>query len=197
MTVIAAFQGNGFSVMASDSRASDISNGDMFVLANKKITRDKQDQYLFAASGASRGANLLQQGWTPPDAPAYIDEEHLDEFMTQTFISSLRELFVDEGYEGISFSGESAVHDSVFLVSVHGVIYPIFQDYCWDRDVRGVYAIGSGGPIAIGVMEALGIQKCKNKPEEARKIVKKAVEIACEWNAFCALPVHIEIQYKD
>lgn len=196
MTVIAAFQGNGFAVIGSDSRATDIYNGDMFVLANKKITRDKQDQYLFAISGASRGGNLLQQGWTPPDAPAFIDEDHLDEFMTQTFISSLREVFVDAGYDG-KWDGESATHDGTFLVAVHGIIYPIFSDYCWDRDIRGIYAIGSGGPVAIGVMSALGIDKHKNNPKEAAKIIKKAVEIACQWNAFCALPVHIETQFTD
>lgn len=196
MTVIAGFQGNGFSILACDSRASDISNGDLYILANKKITRDKQDQYLFAAAGASRGSNLLQQGWTPPDSPAFIDVDHLDEFMTQTFIPTMREVFIDSGYDG-KWDGESALHDGVFLISVHGIIYPIFSDYCWDRDIRGVYAIGSGGPIALGAMIALGIDKCKDDPKKAKEILKKAVTYACDWNAFCALPVHVEVQYKD
>lgn len=197
MTVLAAFQGNGFSIIGVDSRASDVSNGDLFILANKKVTWDEQEQYLFAASGASRGSNLLQQGWTPPAAPAFVDEEHLDRFMTQDFLPPLRDVFVENGYEGMSLTGESAIHDGFFLVSVHGIIYPIFSDYGWDRDIRGIYVGGSGGPVALGAMVAMGIDKCKNDPNKAKTIIKKAVEIACQYNAFCALPVHVEIQYKD
>lgn len=197
MTVLAAFQGNGFAVVGADSRATDIMTGDSFILANKKVTWDKQEQYLYAISGASRGGNLLQQGWTPPDAPSFIDEEHLDEFMTQTFLPGLREVFTDNGYEGVNLFGDSALHDGFFLIAVHGIIYPIFSDYGWDRDIRGIYTGGSGGPIALGAMEALGIEKCKNNPQEAKKIIKKAIEAACKHNAFCALPIHIEVQYKE
>jgi ATP-dependent protease HslVU (ClpYQ) peptidase subunit len=195
MTVLAAYQGNGFAVIGSDSRATDES-GSMFVLANPKVTWDRQGKYLYAISGATRGGNLLQQGWTPPDAPAFIDIEHLDEFMTQTFIPSMRDVFIDAGYDAKD-DGDFAWHDGSFLIAVNGIIYPIFSDYSWDRDIRNIYVGGSGGDIALGVMMALGIDKCKDNPTKAKSIIKKAIEIACEFNAFCATPVVIETQYKD
>ena len=195
MTVLAAFQGNGFAVIGADSRATDES-GSTFVLSNSKITWDKQGRYLYAISGASRGGNLLQQGWTPPDAPMFIDIEHLDEFMTQTFIPTLREVFIDSGYDAKD-DGDSAWHDSSFLIAVNGIIYPIFNDYSWDRDARNIYYGGSGGDIALGVMAALGIDKCKDDPKKAKAIIKKAIEVACQFNAFCAPPVVIETQFAD
>lgn len=193
MTVLAAFQGNGFVVIGADSRATDTS-GDHFILANKKLTRDEYDNYLFAITGATRGGNLLQQGFDVPTPPTWQGIEDLDKFMTREFISQLRDYFVDQGYEGISLDGQSASHDTNFFVAVQGIIYPIFNDYSWDRDTRGIYANGSGGQIALGVMVGGGIEKLKNDEKKAKALVKKAIEEACKWNAYCALPVVIEVQ---
>lgn len=195
MTVLAAFQGNGFSVIGSDSRATD-GGGGMFILANPKVTLDRTEKYVYAITGASRGGNLLQQGWTPPDAPAFIDANHLDEFMTQSFIPNMRDVFIDAGYDAKE-DGDSAWHDGGFLVSVHGIIYPIFSDYSWDRDLRNIYAAGSGGDLALGAMTALKIEKCVNSPARAKTIILKALEAACAHNAFCAPPFVIETQFKD
>lgn len=196
MTVLAAFQGNGFAIIAADSRATEES-GNHFILSNPKLTWDEEGDYLFAITGASRGGNLIQQGWIPPQPPEWLDNNRLDIFMTQTFIPMLRDHFVDSGYEGIAFDGQSAMHDSSFLIAVQGVIYPIFSDYSWDRDVRKIYTGGSGGDIALGVMVALEIEKCKDDPKAAKAIMKKAIEKACQWNAYCAPPVVIETQYTN
>ena len=193
MTVLAAYQGNGFAIIGADSRATDES-GSYFRLANKKITWDKSGDWLFAISGASRGGNLIQQGWTPPDAPAFSDVDQLDVFMTQTFIPMLRDHFVDSGYDAKD-DGEAAWQDSSFLIAVHGIIYPIFNDYSWDRELRGIYVGGSGGDIALGVMAEADIQKYKDDPKGAAAIIKRACEKACEWNAYCAPPVIIETQH--
>ena len=193
MTVLAAFQGNGFAVIGADSRATEES-GDSFILSNPKIMWDDEEDYLFAICGATRGGNLLQQGWIPPSPPEFSTVHKLDQFMTQQFIPQLRDHFVEAGYDA-KWEGEAAWMDSGFIIAVQGVIYPIASDYGWDRDVRNIYTAGSGGPIALGVMAALGIEKQKNNPKEAEKIIKKAVEIACQWNAYCAPPVIIETQF--
>jgi hypothetical protein len=193
MTVLAAFQGNGFSIIGADSRATDQAGGH-YILSNPKLTTDEYDNYVFAITGATRGGNLLQQGWTPPTPPTWQGINELDKFMTRDFIPQMRDVFVDSGYEGITFDGESVTHDTNFLISVQGVIYPVFNDYSWDRDMRGIYANGSGGDIALGVMVGLEIEKCKNDEKKAKAIIKKAIEKACQWNAYCALPVVIEVQ---
>lgn len=194
MTALAAFQGNGFAVIGADSRATD-EGGRTINLSNKKITWDDNKQYLFAITGASRGGNLIQQGWTPPDAPAFVDIDHLDRWVTQSFIPLLRDHFIDSGYDG-KWEGEGAWQDSAFIFAVNGIIYPIYQDYSWDRDARGIYYNGSGGDIALGAMTALGIDKCKDDPQKAKQIIKKALELSCEWNAYCTTPIIVEIQYS-
>ena len=192
MTTLAAFQGNGFAIIGADSRATD-DNGSHIVLSNPKVMWDDEENYIFAITGATRGGNLVQQGWIPPEPPAFQSIHKLDQFMTQIFISQLRDHFIDSGFESKA-RDTAAWTDSAFLVAVQGTIYPINSDYGWDRDRRGIYVFGSGGDVSLGVMHALGIDKCKDDPKKAREIVKKAVEAACEWNAYCALPVVIETQ---
>lgn len=195
MTVLVGFQGNGFAIIGADSRATEES-GDMFVLANPKVTRDEEEDYLFAICGATRGGNLLQQGWIPPQPPEFTTVEKLDQFMTQIFVPQLRDHFIDGGFDA-KWEGEAAWMDSGFLVAVQGIIYPIASDYGWDRDIRNIYTAGSGGPIALGAAVALGIDKCKDDPKKAKAIIKKAIEYACQWNAYCAPPIVIETQFTN
>ena len=196
MTVLAAFQGNGFAIIAADSRATD-DNGRFSIVGNPKVTEDEHKNYLFAITGSCRGGNLLQQGWDPPTPPIWETVEELDKFMTRDFIPQMRNVFVDAAYEGLSLDGSSAHHDTNFLVAVHGVIYPIYNDYSWDRDTRKVYYNGSGGDVALGVMAGNDIHKCADDPKRARAIIKKAIEKACEYNAYCSPPVIIKTQYTD
>jgi ATP-dependent protease HslVU (ClpYQ) peptidase subunit len=78
---------------------------------------------------------------------------------------------------------------------VRGVIYPIFSDYSWDREVRNIYYGGSGGDVALGAMVALGIQKMADKPEQAAKVVHTAVATAAAWDVYTSAPIITEIQY--
>jgi ATP-dependent protease HslVU (ClpYQ) peptidase subunit len=80
------------------------------------------------------------------------------------------------------------------LVSVRGVIYPIFEDYSWDRDIRGIYYSGSGSDVALGALEALNI-KSLTKPESVEKAIRKAIQIAAQWDIYTAEPIITKIQY--
>lgn len=189
MTTLAAYQGLDWCVIGADSRATD-DDGRIFQLSNAKISRN--GAYVIAMTGASRGGNIIQQGWIPPKPPLTNDVNKLDIFMTRKFIPELRKVFIEAGYEGKE-DKDSATQDSAFLVAVNGVIYPIFQDYSWDRDARGIYYDGSGGDMALGAMVALGIQDCVT-PEEAEQIIIQAIEISTEFNAYCTPPVITIIQ---
>ena len=174
--------------MGCDSRASD-EGGRYMELANNKIVDN--NGVLIAVSGASRGGNIAQQGWKPPKPRA---SEDLDLFMTRRFIPSMREQFIKAGYDGKD-DGEAAWQDSNLIVSVRGVLYPIFNDYSWDREDRGIYYAGSGGDVAVGALEALDYKKCKT-PEAVEKLIRRAIEIAIIHDFFTGGKIHTHIQYE-
>lgn len=186
MTTLAAIQGDGWSVIGCDSRASD-EDGRYMELATSKIVNN--NGVLIAVSGASRGGNITQFGWKPPKPRA---TEDLDIFMTQKFIPSMREAFIKSGFEGKE-DGDAAWHDSNLLVSVRGVLYPIFNDYSWDREARRVYYAGSGGDVALGALEALNYSKVIT-PESAEKVLRRAIEIACKHDIYSGGEIHTYIQ---
>lgn len=186
MTTLAAVQGDGWSVIGCDSRASD-EDGRYMELAVSKIIDN--NGVLIAVSGASRGGNITQFGWKPPKPKA---AENLDLFMTKRFIPSMRKAFIESGYDGKE-DGDAAWHDSNLLVSVRGVIYPIFNDYSWDREARRVYYAGSGGDIALGALEALNYSKLTS-PEAVEKVLRKAIEIACKHDIYSGGEIHTHIQ---
>jgi ATP-dependent protease HslVU (ClpYQ) peptidase subunit len=192
LTTLAAFQGNGWAVIGCDSRASDES-GRVMNLATPKIVQN--GAYLIAVSGASRGGNIAQFGWTPPAPPdASTNVNNLDKFMTRRFIPALREAFIEAGYDAKP-EGDSATQDSPLIVVVNGIIYPISEDYSWDREVRSIYCGGSGGDVALGAMVALGIEKLFDEPEKASRIVRRSVEVACMWDAFSNQPIVVKTQH--
>lgn len=190
MTTLAAYQGDGWAVIGADSRASD-EDGRVMDLATPKIV--KNGEYLIAVSGASRGGNIAQFGWTPPKPPSSADPTALDKFVTRKLIPSLRKAFIQAGYDAKD-DGDAAWQDSNLLIIFNGVIYPIFNDYSWDRESRNIYYSGSGGDVALGAMVALGIEKAKTA-EAAEKIIYKAVELASKWDAYTNPPIITMVQH--
>ena len=188
MTTLAAIQGDGWTVIGCDSRSSDERGRPIDMATNKII---ENNGILIAGSGAGRGSNLLQFGWKPPRPKA---SEDLDLFMTKRFIPSMRKFFIEAGYD-MKEDGDAAAHDSQFIVSIRGVLYPIFEDYSWDRDTRGIYYSGSGGDIAIGAMEALGASRVVSATS-AEKIIKKAIEISTKWDIYSHGPIITKVQYS-
>lgn len=191
MTTLAAFQGNGWAVIGADSRATDDS-GRVFDLSTPKIIEN--NGYLIAVSGASRGGNLAQFGWNPPKPPSSSNIETLDKFMTRKLIPSLRSFFISEGFDAKD-DGAAAFQDSAFIIAVNGVLYPIAEDYSWDRDRRNIYIGGSGGDVALGAMLGLNILNCADDYERAERIIRKAITISTQWDAFSSLPIHLETQF--
>lgn len=186
MTTLAAIQGNGWAVIGCDSRASD-EHGRYVEMSTQKVVNN--NGVLIAGAGASRGSNILQYGWKPPKPKV---GEDLDNFMTKRFIPEMRKAFQDAGYEGKA-DESAAEHDSIFLVAIRGVIYPIYQDYSWDREARRVYYAGSGGDLALGALEALNYTKIST-PSAAEKAIRRAIEIAIKHDIFSGGEIITHIQ---
>lgn len=186
MTTLAAIQGDGWAVLGCDSRASD-EGGRYLDMATHKIINN--NGVLIAGAGASRGSNILQFGWKPPKPKV---GEDLDGFMTKRFIPAMRKAFQDAGYEGKA-DESAAEHDSIFLVAIRGVIYPIYGDYSWDREARNVYYAGSGGDIALGALEALNYSKIST-PSAAEKAIRRAIEAAIKHDIYSGGEIVTHIQ---
>jgi len=190
MTTLIGFQGDGWAVLGCDSRSSDESGRPM-VMATEKIIEN--NGVLIAGSGAGRGSNILQFGWKAPK-PTAADAQDLDGFVSKKFIPEMRKAFVDAGYD-MKEDGDAAAHDSQFLICLRGTIYPVFEDYSWDRDVRGIYYSGSGSDVALGSFISMLNGINKNSPKDIEQAIRESIGIACEWDIYTAPPIITKIQY--
>jgi ATP-dependent protease HslVU (ClpYQ) peptidase subunit len=188
MTTLVAVQGDGWTVLGCDSRISD-EDGRFAVSKDPKIVDN--NGILIASCGSSRTANILHYGYVQPKPLA---KENLNNFVTSKFIPAMRKNFIDAGID-MKEDGEVAENDGGILISVRGELYAVQSDYSWDTDIRGVYAMGSGGDIALGALAALGISKITTL-EQAKRIVRKAIAIAIEYDMYCSEPIHIFTQVK-
>jgi ATP-dependent protease HslVU (ClpYQ) peptidase subunit len=187
MTTLVAIQGDGWTVLGCDSRLSD-DNGRFSIAKEEKIVDN--NGILIAGSGSTRAINILHYGYPQPKPTA---SEDLNNFMTRKFIPEMRKHF-SEG--GIDMKGDENVskNEGGFLVSVKGQIFAVQEDYSWDTDISNVYVMGSGGDVALGALAALGVQKVKT-PEQAEKIIRKAIAIAINYDMYCSEPIHTFTQY--
>jgi ATP-dependent protease HslVU (ClpYQ) peptidase subunit len=112
--------------------------------------------------------------------------------MTKKFIPQMRALFISAGYD-MKDEGDAATHDSEFIISVQGVLYPIYEDYSWDREDRNIYVSGSGGDVALGVLEALNYHRI-NTPKAAEKALRRAVEIAIKHDIYSGGKIVTHVQ---
>ena len=190
MTTLIAYQGDGWAVVGCDSRSSDDSGRPMVMATNKVINNNG---VLIAGSGAGRGSNIMQFGWKAPK-PTAADAQDLDGFVSKKFIPEMRKAFVDAGYD-MKEDGDAAAHDSQFLIILRGVIYPIFEDYSWDRDSRGIYYSGSGGDVALGALITLLEGITEITPESIESAIREAIKKTCEWDIYTAPPIITKIQY--
>jgi hypothetical protein len=44
-------------------------------------------------------------------------------------------------------------------------------------------------------MVALGIEKLKDNPDKAQKVIEQAVAVACEWDVYSKPPIITRVQY--
>lgn len=174
MTTIAAYQGDGWAVIGSDSKST-TESGRFVFMGTPKIV--KNGPYLIAGAGSVRGCNILQYGWTPPKPRG-----DLDKFMTKTFIPAMRKAFVEAGYD-LKADSQAAGHDSEFIVVIHGRIYQISDDYSWERNSEPFYASGSGADYALGALKAFTLNYYDNDISAAIHMITGAIDIACQFDA--------------
>jgi len=185
MTTLVGVQGNGWCVLGADSKASDI-DGSYIYMRDSKIFANGPT--LIAGSGAVRGLNILEYGWT---APRYRGTP--ESYMTRLFIPSLRKKLIESGSEWKK-EEETVRHDNDLLVAVKGRIFKIADDYSWETSISNLYRAGSGGDYALGALVALGAENAKS-PESAKKLIKLSIEAAIACDNFSGGKIDIFTQF--
>lgn len=202
MTTIVGIQGDGFAVIANDSRLSDAdSSGFVSRISTVRPNAGKvakNGKYLIGAAGDMRAINVLHHVFTPPTPPANTMGAKLDKFFTSRFIPELRECFESQGYSSPTNeqSDHMAEQGSSIMVAIHGVIYTVDGDYAWATDINGLYAIGTGAPYALGALRAL-FPKKKLTTAQAKSLALKALTIASHYDPHTGSPFYSHIQEQQ
>lgn len=199
MTTIVALQGDGFAVVAHDSRVSDLDSSghiaQVITVRQNASKVAKNGKYLLGAAGDMRAINILHHVFAPPTPPSTATGVKLDKFFTSKFIPDLRECFEAQGYAAPErdSSDHLAEHSSLILVVIHGVIYVVDGTYSWASDINGMYAIGTGSPYALGALKAL-MPKNKLSPTQAKRMALKALNVSAHYDPHTGGPFIAHIQ---
>ena len=183
MTTIVGIQGDGFSVICSDSRISTIDEGgfasQIMTLGKNSSKVFTNGKYLLGAAGDVRAINILHHAFIPPIPPApNLAGSKLDHFFTTKFIPSLRECFEKQGYAAPEREDSSHIAEqgSTIICAIHGNIYVVDEDYAWTSDSTGIYALGTGSAYALGALDVLigtkerTLKTCKDAAAKALKV---------------------------
>lgn len=170
MTAIVGIQGKDWAVIAADSMTT-YDDKPYFSKSFEKVTR--KGDYVFAFAGDAVAGNIANFIWTPPK---FIKTLSTDVFMQTKVIPSLREVMRANDYEPDINKHPDSGFDA--LICVNGIIYEVDQDFLWSRDDRGLYAVGSGGPIALG---ALATGFSKNSMKAAEFAARRAIRISADY----------------
>jgi ATP-dependent protease HslVU (ClpYQ) peptidase subunit len=203
MTTIIGIQGDGYSLVCSDSRISAMDDGGF---ASQVITLREgtgkvalNGKYLLGAAGDMRAINILHHVFQPPQFTTSLKGKKLDQFITSKFVPALRDCFEKQGYAVPTekeTSSHLAEHGSTVMVSVNGSIYIVDGDYSWTADATGIYAMGTGSPYALGALQALVSNKTLT-PAQAKKVALKAISIAAKNDPYTGSPFHCYIQEEE
>lgn len=178
MTTIIGIEYSDRSVLVADSRVTDDAGRIYAHKAMKKISQ--RGALLIAGAGEVAPCDIAQNIWNPPQFTAK-DKKDVYRYMITKVMPSLRKCLTDNGYnfeedkkDGMRFQ---------FLISVGGEIFDIDEDLSVMKSDDNFYAIGSGGPYALGALYAGA------EPE-------LAMEIASKVSAYSAPPFYQEVQHK-
>jgi ATP-dependent protease HslVU (ClpYQ) peptidase subunit len=170
MTAIVGIQGKGWAVIAADSMTT---YDDKPYYAKGVDKAIRKGDYVFAFAGDAVAGNIAEFLWTPPKL---IKTMPLDAFVQVKVLPSLRDAMREHGYEPDVIKDPNAGFDA--LICLNGVIYEIDEEYMWSRDDRGLYAVGSGGQLALG---ALATGFSKNSMKAAEFAARRAIKISADY----------------
>ena len=173
MTTLVGIQARNWALLGADTRVTE--DGSIYQMAKERSKIIQHDDFTIACAGDMRAINILESGLKIPKTTVVKNDAH--------FVTGF---LVPAGYEKTS-EGQSS-HESEFLVIYHAKIYALGGDYSWVQDSRGIYALGSGGQVALGALASLVGDTITRR--DARTWALKALDIASKYNSDTAPPFH-------
>jgi ATP-dependent protease HslVU (ClpYQ) peptidase subunit len=180
MTTIIGVQLDNQALIVSDSLVTDDSGHKYHHPVMEKVRQN--GPFLIAGAGEVAPCDIAMHIWKPPSLTTK-DKKDIYHFVIAKAMPSLRKCLIENGYD---FSESDSKKDETrfsFIMAVGGELFDVDDDLSVMRHNNGYYGIGSGANYAIGALYA-GADPVR------------AVEIACELNAFSAPPITEYKQYK-
>jgi ATP-dependent protease HslVU (ClpYQ) peptidase subunit len=200
MTTIIGVQGDGFSVICTDSRVSTMDEGgfasQIMTLGKNSSKIASNGKYLLGAAGDVRAINIIHHVFQPPIPTPGLSDSKLDQFFTTKFIPSLRSCFEVQGYASPERDDSTHIAEqgSTIICSIHGSIYVVDGDYSWTSDVTGLYALGTGSSYALGAMSVLFDKKKSLTPPQVKALCLKAIAVSSKYDPYTGPPYYSYIQ---
>jgi len=200
MTTILGVQGEGFSVICTDSRISSMDESgftsQIITLAKNSSKVAVNGKYLLGAAGDVRAINILHHVFVPPVPSPGLSGSKLDSFFTNKFVPTLRNTFEVQGYAAPERDNSSHIAEqgSTVICSVHGYIYVVDGDYSWTSDATGLYALGTGSAYGLGALSVLFNKKKELNPLQTKSLCLKAIAIAAKYDPHTGPPYYTYIQ---
>jgi ATP-dependent protease HslVU (ClpYQ) peptidase subunit len=108
-------------------------------------------------------------------------------------LPSIKQTLTDAGYEVPPKTKPDDDSGWDALICFNANLYQVSDDYGYMRDDRGLYGIGSGGSLSLGVLVALGSDTKTHA--KAMSAAKKAINIAIQYNVWCGGIPSIKTQF--
>ena len=203
MTTIIGVQGDGFSIICTDSRISSMDDGgfasQITTLGKNSSKVAVNGRYLLGAAGDVRAINILHHVFQPPIPPPGTFGSKLDQFFTSKFIPSLRQTFEVQGYAAPERDESSHIAEqgSTVICSINGCIYVVDGDYSWTSDVSGLYALGTGASYALGAMSILFPKKGIPNIPQAKNLCLKAIAVSAKFYPYTGPPYYCYVQEES
>jgi ATP-dependent protease HslVU (ClpYQ) peptidase subunit len=180
MTTIIGIQQDNGCILVADSLVTDDSGRKYWHPEMKKLA--VRGEFLVGGAGEVLPCDIIQHNWNPPATTAK-DRQDLYHFMVSKVVPSLRQCLTENGYNFDEAHDKKDGERFHLLIAISGTIFDIDQELSITMNNDGVYAIGSGGDIALGAIHA-GAD------------AYQAMEIVSKLSAYTAGPYTSKEQFK-
>lgn len=176
MTAILGYARDGKVWMAGDSAAMD--GWTRIILDEQKVFR--HGDVLIGGSGL---LHVVQEIRLTVEIPEHPDGMKDQLYLITKLLPAMRKSLEDASKSTIEAEGSTAL-----MVGYHGVLWYVTPSMMAVAHKEQLYALGSGGDIALGAFEAL--MECR--PDAIERNMLRALEIAGRSNMTVAPPYYVE-----